>query len=200
MNLFQHLKDSHPFSNIGSRDRRCSGGNPHNTVSAIVPITEETTGNLTEESLDGSPHFVKHHCHGDKSLHRSDATFVELLSKVLAFGGSGESRILSELGLFCSLHNTLPKERFFARTDLDDTSFISNTRLAHICDVHLRELHHMNKFSEAQTTIVVNVALIKNTHQLLFSKIGFELVKPCHKLISGKCTIIVDIKPFKDLS
>ena len=51
----------------------------------------------------------------------------------------------------------------------------------------------MKSMYSPQTTIVINVALIENTHQLLFRKIGFELMIPCDKLISGKCTIIVDI-------
>lgn len=57
----------------------------------------------------------------------------------------------------------------------------------------MTQIHFMKSMYSPQTTIVINVALIENTHELLFRKIGFELMIPCDKLISGKCTIIVDI-------
>ena len=137
MDLFQHLKDSHPFSNVGSRDRRCSGGDPHDTMRPIVAVSKQAKGKTREEIFYPPSHFMKHNCHAHKSLHGSDARFVELLSKVLAFGGPGESRILSELRLLYSLHDVLTKVRFFARTDLDNSVFIPNARFTHICNVHL---------------------------------------------------------------
>ena len=115
----------------------------------IVAVSEQAKGKSREEIFYPHSQFMEHDTHAHKSLHGGDARFVELLSKVLAFGGPGESRILSELRLLYSLHDVLTEVRFFARTDLDNSIFISNARFAHICNVHLWQLHHMNEFSKA---------------------------------------------------
>jgi hypothetical protein len=127
LHFLEKLKVSHLFLDIGSADRKSSGCDPHNsTMPPIHAVAEEPKRVAVKEAFYMLSHLMKHDRHGNESLQRCNAGFVELLNQVLA-----SRRLESKLLIgFTSivLSNVLPKVLFPAFFHLDHSTLISVAR------------------------------------------------------------------------
>jgi hypothetical protein len=107
LHFLEKSKVWHLLRDIGSADRRSSGCDPHKTVRPIHAVAEKSKREAVKEAFYTLSHLTKHDRHGNESLQRCNAGFVELLDQVLA-----SRRLESKLLIgFTSivLSNLLPK-------------------------------------------------------------------------------------------